>query len=51
MEKKQVLIRITDELHQKLKDIAEKQGISVNALVATILWEKINGAARNTLNK
>lgn len=40
-EKKQVLIRITEELHQKLKDEADKRGISVNALVATVLWKHV----------
>lgn len=36
-----VLIRINVELHRRLKKIADKKGISVNALVATVLWEQI----------
>lgn len=42
-EKKQVLIRITEELHQKLKEIADQKGLTVNALVATVLWEQLGG--------
>lgn len=47
--RKQILIRITDELHQKLKDEASKKGISANALIANILWERMSG--KETLDK
>lgn len=40
-ERKQILIRITDELHQRLKDEAARKGIPVNALIANILWERM----------
>lgn len=42
-ERKQILIRITDELHQKLKTEASRKGIPVNALIVNILWERMSG--------
>ncbi|OFV71532.1 toxin-antitoxin system HicB family antitoxin [Acetobacterium wieringae] len=35
-------IRPTDELHNKLKVIAKQRGLTMNALVLSILWEWIN---------
>lgn len=32
-------IRLTDELHNKLKREAKKKGMSFNAYVISILWE------------
>lgn len=33
-------IRMPDELHQKIKKEAEKRGISFNAYVVSLMWEK-----------
>lgn len=46
MRKKQILVRITEELHQKLKVLAAKKGISVNALIAMTLWEQLKDSSR-----
>lgn len=38
MEKKQISLRIPDEIHEALKKEAERMGISVNNLVLRALW-------------
>ncbi len=35
----QTTIRLPDELHKKLKDLAKKKGITVNALIILELWK------------
>ena len=32
-------IRLPDELHRKLKNEAKKKGMTLNALVVSLLWE------------
>ena len=34
-------IRLPDELHRKLKDEAKKKGMTLNALVVSLLWERV----------
>ena len=35
----QTTIRIPKELHQKLKELAKKKGLTVNALIVQALWK------------
>ena len=35
----QTTIRIPTELHAKLKELAKKRGLTVNALIIQALWE------------
>ena len=35
----QTTIRIPKELHQKLKELAKKKGLTVNALIVQVLWK------------
>lgn len=35
-------IRISDSLHKKLKDLAEKDGVSMNQLINLALSEKVS---------
>ena len=35
----QTTIRIPTELHTKLKELAKKRGLTVNALIIQALWE------------
>ena len=39
MDKKQITLRIPDEIHEALKKEAEREGISVNNLVLRALWK------------
>lgn len=34
-------IRIPDDLHKRLKEEAEKRGLTVNAIVILALWEYV----------
>lgn len=34
-------IRIPDDLHKRLKEEAEKRGLTVNAIVIMALWEYV----------
>lgn len=34
-------IRIPDDLHKRLKEEAEKRGLTVNAIVTLALWEYV----------
>jgi predicted HicB family RNase H-like nuclease len=35
----QTTIRIPKELHQKLKELAKKKGLTINALIVQTLWK------------
>ena len=35
----QTTIRIPTEIHTKLKELAKKRGLTVNALIIQALWE------------
>lgn len=35
----QTTIRIPKELHQKLKELAKKKGLTINALIVQALWK------------
>jgi predicted HicB family RNase H-like nuclease len=35
----QTTIRIPTELHQKLKELAKKKGLTINALIVQALWK------------
>jgi predicted DNA-binding protein len=35
----QTSLRLPFELHERISKIAEKQGIPINALIVTVLWE------------
>lgn len=34
-------IRIPDDLHKRLKEEAEKRGLTINAVVILALWERV----------
>lgn len=36
-------LRLPEELHKKLKEKAEKQGMTFNGFVLSILWEVVRG--------
>ena len=40
---KQTTIRLPLELHRKLKEEAEKKGLTLNAYILGILWESAAG--------
>lgn len=35
----QTTIRVTDELYEKVKRMANKRGVTVNGLIINILWD------------
>ena len=41
MERKQITLRLPDELYQKLQQEAERKGISTNSLLVNILWKLV----------
>lgn len=48
----QTTIRIPKELHQKLKELAKKKGLTINALIVQALWklqEVNNMPVRNSI--
>lgn len=40
---KQTTIRLPEKLHKKLKEGAERRGLTMNAYVISVLWEGIGG--------
>ncbi|KXB48664.1 hypothetical protein HMPREF3188_00050 [Tissierellia bacterium KA00581] len=39
--KETYLLRLTEELKEKLREVAENKGVSINALIVEILWQSI----------
>lgn len=39
--KKQVLLKIPQELKEKLQKKSKEKGLSLNSYITTILWEKL----------
>lgn len=37
----QTTIRLPDELHKKLKELAKRKGLTVNAFIIQKLWKQI----------
>lgn len=36
-----IALRLPVELKEKLRELADKKGISVNSLILTILWDSV----------
>lgn len=36
-----IALRLPIELKEKLRELADKKGISVNSLILTILWDSV----------
>ena len=47
----QTTIRIPTELHTKLKELAKKRGLTVNALIIQALWELQEKRLKELKNK
>lgn len=41
----QTTIRLTEELYSQVKKVAERKGISINAVVTLALWEYLEFSA------
>lgn len=37
----QTTIRLTEDLYQKIKRMAEKKGLTINAIIILALWEYV----------
>lgn len=36
-------VRLPEELHRRIKESAQKKGLTVNAVVVSALWESVEG--------
>lgn len=43
MKKTQINLNVNDVLKSKLKEIADKKGLTITALVISLLWEYVEG--------
>ena len=46
MEKKQITLRLPEELHEKLTQKAKRQGLDLKSLIVVILWRHFQNVSR-----